>query len=54
MSQTIQTHPANRVYMMIDEDVKDRLLVDPAYRLEYYTKAGEALISMNMAYKRVQ
>lgn len=54
MSHTIQSHPANRVYIMIDEDIKDRLLVDPAYRLEYFKKAGDAFISLQMAYQRVQ
>ena len=41
------------MYIMVDEDLKDRIMVDPAYRLEYYKKAQKGILNIQMAYHRV-
>ena len=48
-----QTIPATNVYIHVNPDEADRILVDPAYKLERLKEAHEKLYAMHMAYKEV-
>ena len=48
-----QTIPATNVYIHINPDEADRILVDPAYKLEKLKEAHEKLYAMHEAYKEV-
>ena len=50
---TTQTIPATNVYIHVNSDEADRILVDPAYKLERITEAHEKLHAMHLAYKAV-
>lgn len=52
-SQAIQTIPATNVYIHVNNDEADRILVDPAYKLERLKEAHEKLYAMHEAYKEV-
>ncbi len=50
---SIQTVPATNVYIHVNPDEADRILVDPAYKLERTKEAQEKLYAMHEAYKEV-
>lgn len=50
---TMQTIPATNVYIHVNSDEADRILVDPAYKLERLTEAQQGLYAMHAAYKAV-
>ena len=49
----MQTVPATNVYIHINSDEADRILVDPAYKLERLKEAHEKLYAMHEAYKEI-
>ena len=49
----MQTIPATNVYIHVNSDEADRILVDPAYKLERLKEAHEKLYAMHLAYKEV-
>ena len=49
----MQTIPATNVYIHVNSDEADRILVDPAYKLERLKEAHEKLYAMHEAYKEV-
>jgi len=49
----MQTIPATNVYIHVNNDEADRILVDPAYKLERLKEAHEKLYAMHEAYKEV-
>ena len=49
----MQTIPATNVYIHVNSDEADRILVDPAYKLERLKEAHEKLYGMHLAYKEV-
>ena len=49
----MQTIPATNVYIHVNSDEADRILVDPAYKLERLKEAHEKLYGMALAYKEV-
>jgi len=51
---TMQTIPATNVYIEINNDESDRMLVDPAYKLERIKEAQEKLIAMHQSFKEVE
>lgn len=50
---SMQTVPATNVYIHVNSDEKDRILVDPAYKLERLKEAHEKLYAMHEAYREV-
>ncbi len=48
-----QTVPATNVYIHVNSDEADRILVDPAYKLERLKEAHEKLYAMHEAYREV-
>lgn len=50
---TMQTIPATNVYIHINADESDRILVDPAYKLEKLTEAHEKLYAMHESFRAV-
>jgi len=52
-SNTMQTIPATNVYIHVNPDEADRILVDPAYKLERLREAHEKLYAMHEAYREV-
>jgi hypothetical protein len=50
---TLQTVPATNVYIHVNSDDADRILVDPAYKLEKLKEAHEKLYAMHEAYREV-
>ena len=50
---TLQTVPGTNVYIHVNSDEADRILVDPAYKLERLKEAHEKLYAMHEAYKEV-
>jgi len=52
-SISMQTIPATNVYIHVNPDEADRILVDPAYKLERLKEAHEKLYAMHEAYKEV-
>jgi len=49
----MQTVPGTNVYIHVNNDEADRLLVDPAYKLEKIKEAHEKLYAMHEAYREV-
>lgn len=49
----LQTVPATNVYIHVNSDEADRILVDPAYKLERLKEAHEKLYAMHEAYKEI-
>jgi len=49
----MQTIPATNVYIHVNPDEADRILVDPAYKLERLKEAHEKLYAMHEAYRAV-
>ena len=49
----MQTIAATNVYVHVNSDEADRILVDPAYKLERTKEAHEKLHAMHLAYKTV-
>jgi hypothetical protein len=49
----VQTVPATNVYIHVNPDEADRILVDPAYKLERTKEAQEKLYAMHEAFKEV-
>lgn len=49
----MQSLPATNVYIHVNPDEADHLLVDPAYRMQKLTEAHEKLYAMQAAYDRV-
>ena len=49
----MQTIPATNVYIHVNSDEADRILVDPAYKLERLKEAHEKLYAMHQAYREV-
>jgi hypothetical protein len=49
----MQTISATNVYVHVNSDEADRILVDPAYKLERTKEAHEKLHAMHLAYKTV-
>lgn len=52
-SHSIQSVPATSVYIHVNTDEADRILVDPAYKLERLKEAHEKLYAMHEAYREV-
>ena len=52
-STSMQTIPATNVYIHVNPDEADRILVDPAYKLERLKEAHEKLYAMHEAYRTV-
>ena len=52
-SVTMQTIPATNVYIHVNPDEADRILVDPAYKLERLREAHEKLYAMHEAFREV-
>jgi hypothetical protein len=52
-STSIQTVPGTNVYIHVNSDEADRILVDPAYKLERLKEAHEKLYAMHEAYREV-
>ena len=50
---SIQTVPATNVYIHVNSDEADRILVDPAYKLERLKEAHEKLYAMHESYREV-
>jgi len=50
---TLQTVPATNVYVHVNSDEADRILVDPAYKLERLKEAHEKLYAMHEAFREV-
>jgi hypothetical protein len=50
---TMQTVPATNVYIHINPDEADRILVDPAYKLERLKEAHEKLYAIHEAFRDV-
>ena len=48
-----QTIPGTHVYLQVNSDEADRILVDPAYRLEKYAEMNEKLFAMHSAFHAV-
>ena len=53
-SAAFQTKPATNVYIHVNPDEADHMLVDPAYKLEKLTEAHEKMEAMMEAYKVVE
>lgn len=49
----MQTLPGTNVYIHVNSDEADRILVDPAYKLERLKEAHEKLYAMHEAFKAV-
>lgn len=49
----MQTIPATNVYIHVNSDEADRILVDPAYKLEKLKEAHEKLYAMHEAYREI-
>jgi len=45
--------PGTNVYIHVNSDEADRILVDPAYKLEILKEAHEKLYAMHEAYREV-
>lgn len=45
--------PATNVYIHVNADEADRILVDPAYKLERLKEAHEKLYAMHVAFREV-
>ena len=52
-SPALQSIPSTNVYIHVNSDEADRILVDPAYKLERLKEAHEKLYAMHEAYKEV-
>lgn len=52
-SVAMQTIPATNVYIHVNPDERDRILVDPAYKLEKFKEVNEKFYAMHQAYKEV-
>ena len=52
-SVTMQTIPATNVYVHVNPDEADRILVDPAYKLERLKEVHEKFYAMHEAYREV-
>jgi len=50
---TMQSIPATNVYIHVNSDEADRILVDPAYKLDRLKEAHEKLYAMHQSYKEV-
>ena len=50
---SLQTVPATNVYIHVNSDEADRILVDPAYKLERLREAHEKLYAMHEAFREV-
>jgi len=48
-----QTIPGTHVYLLVNSDESDRILVDPAYRLEKYAEMNEKLFAMHTAFHHI-
>ena len=51
---TLQTIPGTNVYVHINADDADRILVDPAYKLEKLKDAHEKLYALHQTYQQVE
>lgn len=50
---SIQTVPATNVYIQVNPDEADRILVDPAYKLERLKEAHEKLYAIHESYREI-
>lgn len=50
---TLQTVPSHNAYVLVNNDDGDRILTDPAYRLEKYTKSITAINRMRQVEEEV-
>ena len=50
---SLQTVPATNVYIHVNSDEADRILVDPAYKLERLKEAHEKLYAMHESFREV-
>lgn len=48
-----QSQAATNVYIQVNPDQADHMLVDPAYQMERYKEAHEKLIAYHLAFKEV-
>ena len=51
---SIQTLPTTNVYIQVNSDEADRILVDPAYKLERLKEANEKFYALYMSFKEVE
>jgi hypothetical protein len=51
---TMQTIPATNVYIHVNADEADRILIDPAYKLERTKEAHEKLYAMHESFRAVE
>jgi hypothetical protein len=51
---SIQTIPATNVYIHVNSDEADRILVDPAYKLERLKEAHEKLYAIHESFREVE
>ena len=50
---SLQAVPSTNVYIHVNSDEADHLMVDPAYRLERFKEAHERLYALYSAYQEV-
>lgn len=50
---SLQTVPATNVYVHVNPDEADRILVDPAYKLERLKEAHEKLYALHESFREV-
>lgn len=51
---SLQTVPMHNAYILVNNDDGDRILTDPAYRLEKYTKSLTAIHRMRQVEDEVK
>lgn len=50
----MQTVPATNVYIHVNNDEMDRIMIDPAYKLERLKETNEKIYAMHMAYDKIE
>lgn len=49
----MQTVPSQNVYIHVNNDEMDRIMIDPAYKLERLKETNEKIYAMHMAYDKI-
>lgn len=49
----MQTVPSTNVYIHVNNDEMDRIMIDPAYKLERLQETNEKIYAMHMAYDKI-
>jgi hypothetical protein len=50
----MQTLPTQNVYLHVNNDEADRVMIDPAYKLEKFAEMEEKVYAMHSAFKLVE